>query len=59
MVVRNQTPVISSAVLNAGSQANDDVPLTVTSVVATDPESDPITLSYNWEFSVDEENYTD
>ena len=59
VVVRNQTPVISSAVLNAGSQANDDVPLTVTSVVATDPESDPITLSYNWEFSVDEENYTD
>ena len=59
VVVRNQTPVIASAVLNAGSQANDDVPLTVTSVEATDPESDPITLSYKWEFSVDEEIYTD
>lgn len=59
VVVRNQTPVISSAVLNAGNQANDDVPLTVTSVEATDPESDPITFSYQWEFSVDEENYTD
>jgi subtilisin-like proprotein convertase family protein len=59
VVVRNQSPVITAATLNAGSQSFDDLPLTVTDVTATDPESDPLTFSYEWEFSVDEETYTD
>lgn len=59
VVVRNQTPVIASATLNAGNQAYDDLPLTVTNVSATDPENDAVTFSYRWEYSVDEENYTD
>jgi subtilisin-like proprotein convertase family protein len=59
LVVKNQTPVISSAILNAANQAYDDIPLTVTDVTVSDPESDPITLAYKWEYSVDEENYVD
>ncbi len=58
LTVKNQTPVISSVTLNAANQAYDDLPLTVTAVSATDPENDPITLAYSWEFSTDEDNYT-
>ena len=58
IVVKNQTPVITAATLNAGSQAFDDLPLTVTAVSASDPESDPITFSYDWEFSVDDKTFT-
>jgi subtilisin-like proprotein convertase family protein len=57
VVVKNQTPVIASATLNAGNQAFDDLPLTVTAVNASDPESEPITFSYNWEFSVDDKTF--
>lgn len=57
VIVRNQDPVISSATFNAGNQAYDDLPLTVTNVSATDPENDTLTYSYAWESSVDEENY--
>lgn len=59
VIVKNQTPVISSVTLNAASQAYDDLPLTVTAVAATDPENDPITLAYKWQFSTDQDNYTD
>ncbi len=59
VTVKNQTPVIASVTLNAASQAYDDLPLSVTAVDATDPENDTITLIYKWEFSTDEENYTD
>ena len=58
VVVKNQTPVINSVTLNAADQAYDDLPLTVT-VAATDPENDPITFSYKWQFSTDGETYTD
>ena len=58
VIVKNQTPVIASATLNAGNQAFDDLPLTVTAVNASDPESEPITFSYNWEFSVDDKTFT-
>lgn len=59
VVVKNQTPVISSVTLNAGGQAYDDLPLAITAVDASDPENDPITLAYNWQFSTDAETYTD
>ena len=58
VTVKNQTPVISSVTLNAGTQAYDDVPI-VASVNATDPENDPITLAYKWQFSTDAETYVD
>lgn len=58
VVVKNQTPVINSVTLNAADQAYDDVPLTAT-VAATDPENDPITFSYKWQFSTDGETYVD
>lgn len=59
VTVKNQTPVISSVTLNAADQAYDDQPLTITSVVATDPENDPITIAYKWEFSTDALTYAD
>ncbi len=58
VIVKNQTPVITAATLNAGSQAFDDLPLTVTTVDASDPESAPITFSYDWAFSVDDKIFT-
>ncbi|QTN32357.1 S8 family serine peptidase [Akkermansiaceae bacterium] len=59
VTVKNQTPAIASVTLNAATQAYDDLPLTVTAVSVSDPENDPITLAYKWEFSTDEDNFTD
>ncbi len=49
----NQPPSISSVTLNATSQAFADSGLSVASVSASDPESDPITLAYQWQSSTD------
>lgn len=57
VTVINQTPVIHSAIVNATGQAYDDEPLIVSAVNATDPEMEPITLTYQWEFSTDQETY--
>lgn len=57
VIVKNQTPVIASATLNAGSQAFDDLPITVSTLNASDPESDTMTFSYDWEFSVDDKTF--
>jgi subtilisin family serine protease len=59
VTVKNQSPVVTSATINAANQAYDDLPLTVTSVTANDPEMDPLTFEYKWEFSTDEVNYQD
>lgn len=59
VTVKNQSPVVTSATINAANQAYDDQPLTVSSVTTTDPEMDPVTLAYKWQFSTDEVNYQD
>lgn len=50
--VANQAPVITAATLSATGQAYADVPLTVLSITASDPEGSSLTYSYRWESSV-------
>ena len=47
----NQPPVIASAEIAPGLEAYADEPLWVTNVVATDAETNAITLAYQWEFT--------
>ena len=49
--VANQVPVITAATLSATGQAYSDIPLTVSSVTASDPEGSALTYSYQWESS--------
>jgi subtilisin family serine protease len=55
--VRNQTPVIKDAIVSPSGVVFDDLSLAVTSVDASDPENDSITLAYRWEFSTDQRTY--
>ncbi len=57
ITVKNQTPVIHDAIVSPAGVVFDDIPLEVTSVDATDPENDSITLAYRWEFSTDQRTY--
>ncbi len=59
ITLANQTPVITAAALSAAGQAYSDVPLTVSSVTATDPEGQPITYSYRWQSSLNQKVYAD
>jgi subtilisin-like proprotein convertase family protein len=59
IIVVNQPPVVTAATLSAVGQAYSDVPLTVSSVTASDPESQPITYSYQWQSSVNQTVFTD
>ncbi len=56
--VANQVPVITAATLSATGQAYSDVPLTVSSVSASDPEGSPLTYSYQWESSINGTTFT-
>lgn len=47
--VRNQIPVVTSAQTSPTGTAFSDQPVTVTGVVASDPESSPVTISYQWQ----------
>jgi subtilisin-like proprotein convertase family protein len=47
----NQPPVISAAQIVPGPDAFSDESLAVTNIVASDAESDPITLAYQWQFT--------
>jgi subtilisin-like proprotein convertase family protein len=58
VTVADQPPVISSVTLSVTGQAFADQPLTVASVVASDPEGSPVTLSYQWQSSPDAVNFT-
>ncbi|MEO5714644.1 MAG: S8 family serine peptidase [Luteolibacter sp.] len=49
--VVNQPPSVSAATLSATGQGYSDVPLTVSSVTASDPEGGIITYSYQWQSS--------
>lgn len=57
--VTNQAPVITAATLSATSQSYSDVPLTVTSVTASDPEGSTLTYTYQWQSSVNQTVYAD
>jgi len=57
--VRNQAPTVSSAQLTPSVNAYSDAPLQVGSVVANDPENSPITLSYQWQSSLNGAVWTD
>ncbi|MES2657211.1 MAG: S8 family serine peptidase [Verrucomicrobiota bacterium] len=57
--VVNQSPVIAAATLSATGQSYSDVPLTVSSVTATDPEGTALTYSYQWQSSVNQTVYSD
>ncbi len=58
VTVANQAPVVQSVTLSGSGQLYSDMALSA-SVSASDPESDPVTLSYQWQFSTDQEIYTD
>jgi subtilisin-like proprotein convertase family protein len=47
----NFPPAVTSATALPGTDAFSDEPLSVTGVVATDPELEPITLAYQWQFT--------
>ena len=49
--VVNQSPVITAAALSAMGQGFSDVPLTIASITASDPEGMALSYSYRWESS--------
>lgn len=57
--VANQVPVVEGFTVNYGAQAFSDQQLSVTSVDTSDPEGDPVTVSYQWRFSTDLVTYVD
>ena len=56
--VANQPPVVTNASVTPASVAYSDQNLTATSVVASDPEGDAITLAYQWQQSLDGTAFT-
>jgi subtilisin-like proprotein convertase family protein len=54
----NQPPQITAASLSETTNAFTDTPLTVSSITATDPESDPISYLYQWQSSTDAITYS-
>ena len=57
--VTNQSPVITAAALSATGFNNTNIPLTVTSVTATDPEGTALSYRYQWQASTNVTLYTD
>jgi subtilisin-like proprotein convertase family protein len=58
VTVVNQPPVITAASISPAGQAYDDEPLSVTGVIASDPEGQPLTFGYAWESSADGVNWS-
>ena len=56
--VANQSPVITAASLPATGQSYSDVPLTISSITATDPEGAALTYSYQWQSSSNQTTFT-
>ncbi|MEY3898269.1 MAG: hypothetical protein RLZZ214_3790, partial [Verrucomicrobiota bacterium] len=56
--VIDQPPVITAATLSATGQGYSDVPLTVSSVTATDPEGASLSYSYQWQSSINQTVFT-
>ena len=57
--VRNQAPTVAAAQVTPSVNAYSDAPLQVGGVVASDPENSPITLSYQWQSSLNGTAWTD
>ncbi|MES2921402.1 MAG: S8 family serine peptidase [Verrucomicrobiota bacterium] len=57
--VVNQAPAITAATLSATGQSYSDIPLTVSSITASDPEGSPLTYTYQWQSSVNQTDYSD
>lgn len=57
--VANQIPVVESFAVNFGETAFSDQQLSVTSVTTSDPEEDPVAVSYQWRFTTNLETYID
>ncbi|MDH4453922.1 MAG: S8 family serine peptidase [Verrucomicrobiota bacterium] len=55
----NQPPVVSAATLMQSATVFTDQTLTLGTVSASDPESDAITLAYQWQRSTDNSAFTD
>jgi len=49
----NSPPSVTDAVINPTPEAWSDQEIRVTSVSSFDPEGDPVTLAYQWQFSTD------
>ena len=56
--VVNQSPVITAATLSASGQSYADVPLTVASVTASDPEGAAMAYAYQWQSSINQTVFT-
>lgn len=57
--VRNQTPTVTAAQISPAVDAYSDAPLQVSGVLSNDPEGDPVTLSYQWQSSLNGTVWTD
>ena len=57
--ITNHPPVITSGAVVPGGIAYSDMTLGLAGVASSDPEGDPITLSYQWQSSADATNWTD
>lgn len=57
--VRNQAPTVTAAQITPAVDAYSDEPLLVSGVVAEDPEGAPVTLSYQWQSSLDGRVWSD
>jgi subtilisin-like proprotein convertase family protein len=57
--VRNQAPTVTAAQVSPSSNAYSDTPLQVSGAVASDPEGSPVTLSYQWQMSLNGTVWTD
>ena len=57
--VRNQTPSVTAAQISPSVDAYSDAPLQVSGVLSNDPEGGPVTLSYQWQSSLNGTVWTD
>lgn len=57
--VRNQAPTVSSAQITPSIDAYSDASLQVGGVITNDPENSPITVSYQWQSSLNGTVWTD
>jgi hypothetical protein len=55
----NLLPVVTTAAVSPAMNAYADDSLTLSNVTATDAESNPITLAYQWQFSTNGTSYLD
>ncbi len=57
--VRNARPSVTAALLTPSSTSFTDELIKITGLTSIDPDSDPVSLSYQWQYSVDGSTFTD